>query len=237
MSTEPNLLRRHLLAAAIASPIALLAAPAIASASQANPSRKRDWRAVILDRDRYLYLERPQAQERASFCYYRRDQGWDQRGYAIACTLLRDVESKRTVSMDPRLIDLLYIIQAWLRLNNYPYQILVNSGFRTAAYNASLEGAAKNSQHIQARAADIRIPGLATEQLAKLAKAIGVGGVGVYPNKGLGFIHVDIGKVRSWRVALLESDQEDWLARYSEPEIEQALSVWDAPEAGRIIYT
>lgn len=38
----------------------------------------------------------------------------------MACSLLRDVTSKRTVAMSPKLIDLLYLIQAWLRLNKLP---------------------------------------------------------------------------------------------------------------------
>jgi uncharacterized protein YcbK (DUF882 family) len=214
--------------------LALLAAPAFAQQTNTGQSRKRDWRAVILDRDRYLYLERPQANEKAAFCYYRREQGWDQRGYAIACTLLRDVESKRTVQISPKLIDLLFIIEAWLRLNNLPYQIVVNSGYRTAAYNASLEGAAKDSMHIQAKAADIRIPGLGVEQMAKLAKAIGVGGVGIYQAKN--FLHIDIGTIRTWRGAWLEPEQDNWLASYSEQEIGEALSTMEAPEMGRIIY-
>lgn len=237
MSSEPNLLRRRLLAAALATPFALAASPVFARQTPANENRPRDWRAVILDRDRYLNLARPQANEKATFCYYRKGQGWDQRGYSIACTLLRDVESKRTVQMDPKLVDLLYLIQAYLRQNNLPYAMQINSGYRTAAFNASLEGAAKNSMHIQAKAADIRIPGLATEQIATLAKAIGVGGVGIYPNKGKGFIHVDIGIIRTWRGALLDREPDNWLASYSELEIDQALAPLDAPESGRIIYS
>lgn len=235
MSSEPNLLRRRLLAAALATPFALAASPVFARQTPANENRPRDWRAVILDRDRYLNLARPQANEKATFCYYRKGQGWDQRGYSIACTLLRDVESKRTVQMDPKLVDLLYLIQAYLRQNNLPYAMQINSGYRTAAFNASLEGAAKNSMHIQAKAADIRISGLAPDQIAKLAKAIGVGGVGVYPSKN--FIHVDIGIIRTWRGALLDRDLDNWLASYSDLEIDQALAPLDAPESGRIIYS
>lgn len=101
--------------------------------------------------------------------------------------------------MSPKLLDLLYLIQVWLRINRLPYKILVNSGYRTPQHNSKLEGAAKQSLHIKAMAADIRIPGLSVDNLGKLAQAIGVGGVGFYPTKG--FIHVDVGKVRTWRVA------------------------------------
>ena len=229
MSESILIKRRQILAAAIAAPFAALALPAFAS-----EPRKRDWRAVLLDRDRYLELERPQSGEKASFCYYRRGVGWDQRGYTIACTILRDVESKKVVQMSPKLLDLLFLQVAWLRMNDLPSKLIINSGYRTAAFNASLEGAAKDSMHVQARAADIKIPGVKTEQIAKLAKAIGVGGVGVYPSKG--FIHVDIGKVRSWRVGQYTQHEESWLAAYDNQEIDQALQSIEEPDVGRIIY-
>lgn len=230
MNVSTLLNRRQILTAAVIAPFASIALPAFA-----NAPGKRDWRAVLLDRDRYLELERPQSGEKATFCYYRKGQGWDQRGYAIACALLRDVESKKVVQMSPSLLDLLFINQAWLRVNNLPHKLIINSGYRTAAFNASLEGAAKNSMHIQAKAADIKIPGVSTEQIAKLAKAIGVGGVGVYPSKG--FIHVDIGKVRAWRGAYYSPHEESWLAEHSAQAIDQALYALGEPDGGRIIYT
>lgn len=228
MSHEFDPLRRHLIVATLAAPVAFITLP-----TDAKPL-KRDWRAVILDRDRVLQLKRPQAGEAATFCYYRRATGWDNRGYSIACSLLRDVQSKRTVAMSPKLIDLLFIIQAWLRLNKLPSAIIVNSGYRTPEFNSKLEGAAKNSMHVKAMAADIRIPGVSTDHIAKLAKAIGVGGVGIYPSKG--FIHVDIGKVRTWRAAWYSPVEKSWLADFSAFHIDQALAVSDTPDLNRIVY-
>lgn len=228
MNRDHNPLRRHLLLAALAAPAALLAAPAFAT------PKKRDWRAVILDRDRVLQLSRPQAGESATFCYYRKASGWDRRGYSMACSLLRDVTSKRTVAMSPKLIDLLYLIQAWLRLNKLPSAITVNSGYRTPEYNSSLEGAAKNSMHVRAMAADIRIPGVSTEKIAQLAKAIGVGGVGIYPAKN--FIHVDIGRIRTWRAEWYMPVEESWLAEFSFDQIDQALLFDGAPDLNRLVY-
>lgn len=229
MSESILIERRRILAAAVAAPFAALTLPAFA-----NGPRKRDWRAVLLDRDRYLELERPQSGEKASFCYYRRGVGWDRGGYNIACNILRDVVSKKVVQISPKLIDLLFLQVAWLRMNNLPSKLIINSGYRTPAFNASLEGAAKDSMHVQARAADIKIPGVETEQIAKLAKAIGVGGVGIYPAKE--FIHVDIGKVRSWRVGQYTPQEESWLAAYDNHEIDQALHSIEGPGTGRIIY-
>lgn len=79
--------------------------------------------------------------------------------------------------MDPKLIDCLYLIQGWLRAKGKPYVIHILSGYRTSAHNRKLEreGAAKNSLHMRAMAADIRIPGVSARDIAQLAKAIGVG--------------------------------------------------------------
>lgn len=224
---EHNPLRRQLLLAALAAPVLLSTSPVVAN-------NKRDWRAVILDRDRFLQLERPQAGEAATFCYYRKASGWDKQGYSIACSLLRDVHSKRTVAMSPKLIDLLFLLQAWLRINKLPSKILITSGYRTPEYNSTLEGAAKQSMHVRAMAADISIPGVGAEQIAKLAKAIGVGGVGLYPSRN--FIHVDIGRVRSWRASLEEPASGDWLAQYSLEEIDQVLAINETPDLNRIVF-
>lgn len=218
----------------------LLAAPAVLAAGQAwgnaNAGRRYDWRVVALNRDRWLDLERPDSKEKSTFCYFRQGQGWDVRGYQQACGLLRDVRYKSTVRMSPKLLDLLFLIQVWLRVNKLPYKILVNSGYRTPQHNSSLEGAAKQSLHIQAMAADIRIPGLSVDNLGRLAQAIGVGGVGFYPGKG--FIHVDVGKVRTWRVAQLdERELHPWAVEQLDSSTDALWLAQLAPEWPDLIET
>lgn len=178
--------------------IAVLCAGTLLVAPKVEAAKKKDWRQVLLDRDRWLSLERGSTGEKAVFRYYRYGVGFESRGYAIANLLLRDVESGVTTKMDARLIDLLYLMQAWLRVNNLPHHIIINSGYRTPEYNARVKGSAKNSEHVKGTAADIRIPGLKVEDLNRLALAIGVGGVGFYPDR-LGFIHVDVGRIRKWK--------------------------------------
>ena len=67
----------------------------------------------------------------------------------------------------------------------------INSAYRTAAHNRAV-GGADYSQHLYGRAADIRISGVSTEQLAACAETLlpGTGGIGRYPEKG--FVHVDV---------------------------------------------
>lgn len=185
-------------AAVAATALTMSSASAGVSAAPNYAPAHRDWRAALLDMDRWLHLERGASKEKAIFCYYTKKGGWDARGYNAACYLLRDVQERKIVSMDKRLIDLLYLIQAWCRVNNRPYIILINSGYRTPEHNKRLKKSALNSQHVLGAAADIRIDGISTQELANIAKAIGVGGVGIYPHDGAGFVHVDVGKVRTW---------------------------------------
>lgn len=72
--------------------------------------------------------------------------------------------------------------------------IIINSGYRTQAYNASLEGSAKFSQHLLAKAADIKTlkytPEQIHESILKLIseKKMYNGGLGIYNT----FVHYDI---------------------------------------------
>lgn len=217
-ASTPGISRRQVLKALVAFAVLLASGDALASPIDMT-LRPRNLHARLLNRDRHLRLERPAAGEIATFCYFRKGKGWDLKGYRQGCRILRDVKYKTTVKINVKLLDLLFLIQAWLRINKLPTRILVNSGYRTPRHNASLEGAARQSLHIRGMAADIRIPGVSVERLGKLVRAIGAGGVGFYPSKG--FIHVDVGRVRTWRVAeLVEPGQEEW-----------ALEVLDRNEA------
>ncbi|MDH4871620.1 DUF882 domain-containing protein [Pseudomonas sp. BN515] len=207
-ASTPGLSRRQVLQAFAALGAALVTGDALATRIEVT-LRPRNLHARLLNRDRHLRLERPASGEVVTFCYFRKGKGWDLDGYRQGCRILRDVKYKSTVKINVKLLDLLFLIQAWLRINKLPTRILVNSGYRTPQHNATLEGAARHSLHIRGMAADIRIPGVSVERLGKLVRAIGAGGVGFYPSKG--FIHVDVGRVRTWRVAaLVEPGQEEW---------------------------
>ena len=69
--------------------------------------------------------------------------------------------------------------------------VIVTSGYRCPKHNA-LMGGAKNSLHVQGKAADVQIPGLTVKEMYELAcqvEGFKKGGLGVYPE---GFIHVDV---------------------------------------------
>ncbi|WP_213664094.1 DUF882 domain-containing protein [Stutzerimonas stutzeri] len=196
--------RRDFLKGLCAAGVMGVAAPALSS-----QRRRQDWRAVVLNRDRWLHLYRPATKEAVRVYYYRRNQPagrrWQAKPYLQISKILRDVEYDKSIRMSPKLIDLLYIIQAYLKANGKPYIIHITSGYRTLEHNKRLRGAASNSLHMQGLAADITVPGIPVSELSKLVKAIGVGGVGIYPRKN--FVHVDVGRARTWTGGLFEHDE------------------------------
>jgi len=111
---------------------------------------------------------------------------------------LRDHRTGDVKHYDPRVFDILSDVAS--AVGHPDAEIEIICGYRTAWSNEFLRarsaGVAKNSQHMQAHAIDIRIPGVDTLTLRNAALALGRGGVGYYPRSG--FVHVDTGRVRTW---------------------------------------
>jgi uncharacterized protein YcbK (DUF882 family) len=111
--------------------------------------------------------------------------------------LLRDHRTGEVIALDVRLFDLLYELAAAAGLEPR-YQVI--SGYRSAATNAMLaattDGVSSRSLHVQGKAIDVRLEGLPLASLRELALAKGAGGVGYYPVSD--FVHLDLGRVRSW---------------------------------------
>jgi len=115
---------------------------------------------------------------------------------------LRDSHNDEVKSYNPRTFDVLHTMLA--RLNRSSSAIEVLCGYRTKETNDALRqsgttNAAEHSQHIEATALDIRVPGVPAAKLRDAALSIGAGGVGYYP-KGQ-FVHVDTGPIRKWTYA------------------------------------
>lgn len=147
-------------------------------------------------RPRELRLYRSDTKESLRATYWR-DGQVDADGYWRICALLRDVRQNIMTTMDLGLLDILRGVLGYYEQWNWPYPVVVNSGFRTKKTNDVLEGAARKSMHLSGRAADIYVPGIPIADLSRLAMYFQRGGVGFYP--GSGFVHVDTGQVRSWR--------------------------------------
>jgi uncharacterized protein YcbK (DUF882 family) len=113
---------------------------------------------------------------------------------------LRDHRTEDQSHYDPHEFDLLHNLMA--RLGRPQGLIDVVCGYRTPESNEYLRtlgpetGVAKHSQHIEAKAIDIRVPGVRTRRLRDAALSLQAGGVGYYPLSQ--FVHVDVGPVRHW---------------------------------------
>lgn len=113
---------------------------------------------------------------------------------------LRDHRTQDVSHYDPREFDLLHTLVGSLGKANGVIDIVC--GYRTPWSNnylrtrAAVTGVAKNSQHVQAKAIDIRVPGVSTSHLRDVALSLRGGGVGYYPTSQ--FVHVDVGPVRQW---------------------------------------
>lgn len=110
---------------------------------------------------------------------------------------MRDWRNGAVRSIDPRAIDIFAAAHNLLETSE-PYMLL--SGYRTAGTNAMLRsrsrGVARNSLHMEGRAADLRLKSRSVGQMARAAAACRAGGVGSYSRSD--FVHMDCGDVRSW---------------------------------------
>jgi uncharacterized protein YcbK (DUF882 family) len=113
---------------------------------------------------------------------------------------LRDYRTDTVKEYDPREFDTLNKLMAKLGKPNGVIDIVC--GYRTPWTNAMLRrksaetGVAEHSQHMEAKAIDIRVPGVTTKKLRDTALSLDAGGVGYYPKSQ--FVHVDVGPVREW---------------------------------------
>ena len=120
--------------------------------------------------------------------------------------LLRDFRSGDLHRMDPALLDLLHDVQDVTGQSpghQSPFQkgrFEVISAYRSPATNRMLAetrgGVAGHSMHLVGQAIDVRLPGIRTADLHRVALGLQGGGVGYYPASD--FVHIDTGRVRSW---------------------------------------
>jgi uncharacterized protein YcbK (DUF882 family) len=112
-------------------------------------------------------------------------------------TLLRDHRTNQVAPIAPQLLSLLERIASLVgALEGFH----VISGYRSPQTNQLLadrsRGVARRSLHMAGKAIDIRIPGRSLIDVRDAALSVRGGGVGFYPESE--FVHVDIGRVRSW---------------------------------------
>jgi uncharacterized protein YcbK (DUF882 family) len=129
---------------------------------------------------------------------YRRGDSYVPEALAQLNHYLRDHRTGAVLAYDPRVFDLLHDLNAKLGRPNAEIDIIC--GYRSPWSNEFLRthghGVALHSLHMQAKAIDIRIPGIESSTVRDAALALHRGGVGYYAKSD--FVHVDVGRVRRW---------------------------------------
>lgn len=111
--------------------------------------------------------------------------------------LFRDYRTGDVTTMDPKLFDQLYAIN---KVHGLEHMLVLICGYRSPETNNKLrdskKGVAKKSLHMEGKAADFHLDGVALSDVLKTAMRMNAGGVGYYPRSN--FIHVDTGVSRFW---------------------------------------
>jgi uncharacterized protein YcbK (DUF882 family) len=143
-----------------------------------------------------LRLFNTHTDEKLHVCYWKDGKYLDEELAAVN-HFFRDFRTGDVTAIDRRLLDLLHTISKKAPKDASLHLI---SGFRSPETNQKLRSGSKSvarkSLHMTGQAADIRIPGMKTSVLRKIAIDIGEGGVGFYQKSD--FVHVDTGRVRQW---------------------------------------
>lgn len=178
--------RRALLLGAVVPASAAVAGVAHAAPRRAGPQRRAG------PATRRLQLRHAHTGDRFSGVYHD-GRTADPAAMADLSAVLADSRTGAVRPFDPRAIDALWEVAQ--RAGAGGGEFLIYSGYRTPQTNAAVDGAG-DSQHLRAAALDVHVPAERMEKFWETALRLGLGGVGVYAQRG--FIHLDSGPVRHW---------------------------------------
>lgn len=144
--------------------------------------------------ERSLSLYNIHTGERLSVAYFV-NGSYDPAAVQSIDYLLRCHYTDEVKAIDVRTLDILAEV---VRRSGKNGEVRIISGYRSPAYNDHLlsigRGVSRNSLHLQGVAIDFALPGASTRDLFAIARSLGSGGVGYYPD----FVHIDTGRVRYW---------------------------------------
>lgn len=191
----------------LSTPLIQAAEPPAPPTELAPPPDIFDAQALDIDfwlKPRTISLIRPASGEKTRLLYWKDGEVIDA-AYQELCHIMRDVNGKETAPIDPKLFETLWGTQAFIARYGMEQPLEILSGYRTRQSNNRLieagVPAARQSLHIDGKAADIRIARLNEEVLGGLVRSFRQGGVGYYYRAGPrgGWIHADTGLKRTWK--------------------------------------
>lgn len=141
-----------------------------------------------------LYAVNTGERLRVDYCV---DGRYEPDGLRAVDRLLRDFRTDETYPIDPRVLDVLCDVREALGSGE---SFHVVCGYRSVATNEMKRregrGVAVHSYHLSGRAIDVFLPARDLRQVRRAGLELGAGGVGYYPRAG--FVHLDVGPVRTW---------------------------------------
>ena len=193
MSKQPPISRRRFLGHTARIVLAGASLPITSHALASLPESA----SLTLPRTRQLAFEHTHTGEEISLVYATENH-YVAESLKSLNHFLRDHYTGEIGQMDPRLFDVLYHIKQTLK-SSRSFQVI--SGYRCPRTNSNLRntregGVAKHSLHMDGKAIDIRLPGVALADLRNAALSLQAGGVGFYPEEQ--FVHIDTGRIRHW---------------------------------------
>lgn len=189
---DRNIQRRSLLLGLGAGLIGLSMPKSFASSAVSRQSSEQT-------NKRFLHLTNLHTNESCEVCFWKNGQ-FQASQLSQLDQLLRDFRRNEAIDMDRALYMQMDLLQSSLG-GQHKFEII--SGYRSPATNEMLRsksnGVAKKSFHMTGQAVDLRVKGVELAKVHQAALDLAMGGVGYYPRSG--FIHLDTGRVRSWRGA------------------------------------
>ncbi|NRT54696.1 YcbK family protein [Sphaerotilus uruguayifluvii] len=185
MTAPPCPVRRRLLHG-LPQALALASAAALPTAVRAAP-----------DEDRRLKLHHTHTGEVLEITYAEAGR-WLDPALRRIDLFLRDHYSGAVGRIDPAVLDQIHAVQRQL---GHRGAVMIVSGYRSPDTNEFLRshrggGVARHSLHMDGRAIDLRLQGVALAELHQAALSLEAGGVGLYSADD--FVHLDTGRRRRW---------------------------------------
>lgn len=148
----------------------------------------------LWQKPRVLTLYRKETGEGGAIEYWRNGRllrdGWRHILY-----LMRDVEAGLMMPVDPTVVNIVWGVQEWARLDmDKTYVFRLTDGIRSEGTNKRV-GGAPGSRHMKGDAIDGSFENLSLRKYADAARFFAAGGVGLYDTH----VHVDCGRVKNWR--------------------------------------
>ncbi len=172
--------------------IAALVAAVIADGARPTPS------AIAQGETRQLTFIHNHTKESVTVAF-RRWGSYDSSALEQLNWLMRDWRRDQKIRMNPKLFDLVWEAH---REAGSSSPIYINSAYRSPDTNAMLRrrsrAVSKHSQHMNGNALDFYLGDVSMSRVREVAMRMQRGGVGYYPNANTGFVHLDVGSVRSW---------------------------------------